>query len=153
MNKTEKQSNPFKEGGAAPAAGQDTVTLTVDGQQVTLTMDQLIQAAVSGLSRRGEMIRMAGASSRVPNGQVYANFIAAYPDVQPGDIPPEVWQDAQTEGSLVSAYRKYEIALLKARLQALEQNDRNRRQAVGPASGDGQPAQMDPVVAALRGEA
>ena len=150
MNKTEK--NPCKEGeGTAPAAG-DTVTLTVDGQQVTLTMDQLVQAAVSGLSRRGEMIRMAGASGRVPNGQVYANFIAAYPDVQPGDIPPEVWQDAQTEGSLVSAYRKYEIALLKAQLRALEQNDRNRRQAVGSAAGDGQPAQMDPVVAALRGE-
>ncbi len=152
MNKTDKQTNPFKEGEAAPPASGDTVTLTVDGQQITLTMDQLIQAAVSGLSRRGEMIRMAGASGQVPNGQVYANFIAAYPDVQPGDIPQEVWQDAQTEGSLVSAYRKYEIALLKARLQALEQNARNRQQAVGSAAGDGQPAQMDPVIAALRGE-
>ena len=72
--------------------------------------------------------------------------------MQPGDIPQEVWQDAQTEGSLVSAYRKYEIALLKAQLQALEQNARNRQQAVGSAAGDGQPAQMDPVIAALRGE-
>ena len=152
MNKTDKQTNPFKEGEAAPPANGDTVTLTVDGQQITLTMDQLIQAAVSGLSRRGEMIRMAGASGQVPNGQVYANFIAAYPDVQPGDIPQEVWQDAQTEGSLVSAYRKYEIALLKARLQALA-----IRISIPPAGcwlsrRDGQPAQMDPVIAALRGE-
>lgn len=148
----EEQENPFEEGQPAKAPQEETVTLTVDGQEITLTMEQLVQAAVSGLSRRGEVIRMAGAAGQVPDGQVYANFIAAYPEVQPGDIPQEVWQDAQMEGSLVSAYRKYEIALLKAKLKALEQNEANQRQAVGSAAGDGQPVQLDPVVAALRGE-
>lgn len=153
MNKTRTGAEPFAgEAQPAPRGAGDTVTLTVDGQEITLTMEQLIQAAESGLSRRGEVIRMAGASGQVPNGQVYANFIAAYPDVKPGDIPQEVWRDAQMEGSLVSAYRKYEIALLRARLRALEQNERNQRQAVGSAAGDGQPAQLDPIAAALRGE-
>ncbi|MGM9612891.1 MAG: hypothetical protein ACI3XZ_05245 [Butyricicoccus sp.] len=146
------QDNPFEEGQAVKTPQEETITLNVDGQDITLTMEQLVQAAVSGLSRRSEVIRMAGASSQVPDGQVYANFIASYPDVQPGDIPQEVWQDAQMEGSLVSAYRKYEIAQLKAKLAALEQNETNRRQAVGSAAGDGQPAQIDPVIAALRGE-
>ena len=149
--KPETQQNPFEDARTA-APEEETITLTVDGQEITLTMEQLVQAAISGLSRQGEMIRMAGAAGQVPDGQVYANFIASYPDVQPGDIPQEVWQDAQTEGSLVSAYRKYEIALLRAKLRALEQNDFNRRQAVGPAQGDGQPVQLDPVIAALRGE-
>lgn len=148
----QKKENPFEEGQSAKAPEEETVTLTVDGQEITLTMEQLVQAAVSGLSRRAEVIRMAGAAGQVPDGQVYANFIAAYPEVQPGDIPQEVWQDAQMEGSLVSAYRKYEIAQLRARLKALEQNAANRRQAVGSAAGDGQPSQIDPVVAALRGE-
>lgn len=145
-----KERNPFEERQPVAVPEEETITLNVDGQEIAVTMEQLIQAAISGLSRRGEMIRMAGASSQVPDGQVYANFIAAYPEVQPGDIPQEVWQDAQAEGSLVSAYRKYELAQLKARLQALEQNEKNQQQAVGSAAGDGQPAQMDPVVDALR---
>ena len=150
MNK--EKTNPFQQTESQTAPPEETITLHVDGQDITLTMEQLVDAAVSGLSRRGEMIRLAGAAGQVPSGQVYANFIAAYPDVQPGDIPQQVWQDAQTEGSLVSAYRKYEIALLKARLKALEQNEQNRKQVIGSAQGDGQPAQLDPVIAALRGE-
>ena len=114
-----KQDNPFEEGAKTPQ--EETIALTVDGQELTLTMEQLVQAAISGLSRRGEIIRMAGAAGQVPDG-------------------------------LVSAYRKYEIAQLKAKLAALEQNAVNREQAVGSAHGDGQPGQLDPVIAALRGE-
>ena len=150
-NLPEGQANPFEEG-AARAPQDERVTLVVDGEEIRLTMDELVQAAVSGLSRRAEVIRMAGAAGQVPSGQIYANFVAAYPEVQPGDIPPEVWEDAQMEGNLVSAYRKHEIAALKARLAALEQNERNRTQTVGPAVGDGQPAQIDPIIYALRGE-
>lgn len=151
-NLPEQQVNPFAEGEAQAAPQEQTITLEVDGQDITLNMDQLVAAAVSGLSRKAEIIRMTGAAGQVPSGQVYANFIAAYPEVQPGEIPAEVWEDAHMEGSLVSAYRKHEIAQLKGRLAALEQNERNRTQAVGPAAGDGQPAQTDPVIHALRGE-
>lgn len=147
-----QENNPFEEQPAPQDAQEQTITLEVDGQEIVLTMEQLVQAAMNGLSRRAEVVRMAGAAGQVPNGQVYANFIANYPAVQPGEIPPEVWQDAKMEGSLVSAYRKYEIGQLKARIAALEQNAVNRTQAVGSAAGDGQPAQLDPVVSALRGE-
>ena len=45
----------------------------------------------------------------MPNGQIYAAFVEEYPDVRPEDIPQQVWEWAQQEGSLVSAYRKWRL--------------------------------------------
>ena len=67
-------------------------------------------------------------------------------------IPQQVWEWAQQEGSLVSAYRKWEIAELRDELAALEMNQKNRRAAVGPAQSDGEPAGVDPVTLALLGK-
>ena len=75
----------------------------------------------------------------------------AAPDVRPEEIPPQVWEWAQQEGSLVSAYRKWEILELKDELAALEMNQKNRRAAVGPAQSDGEPSGVDPVTLALLG--
>lgn len=138
--------NPFDEN-AAPA--QEVYPVEVDGQTVPLTLEQLIEAAAAGLSKRSQAARMGRAAGQVPSGQIYAEFLAEYPDVRPQEIPEEVWRDAQEQGSLLAAYRKWENAQLKARLEALEQNDRNRRAAVGPAAGEGEPAYTDPVAAAL----
>lgn len=80
---------------------------------------------------------------------IYAAFVREYPEIKPEDIPSEVWQRAQEENSLVSAYRRYEIETLKAKLAALEKNAENEKNAVGPAAGDGEPAGTDPVIAAL----
>ena len=112
----------------------------------------------------------------MPNGQIYAAFVEEYPDVRPEEIPPQVWEWAQQEGSLVSAYgkweilelkdelaalemnrytyrayRKWEILELKDELAALEMNQKNRRAAVGPAQSDGEPSGVDPVTLALLG--
>ena len=73
------------------------------------------------------------------NAQTYPAFVEEYPDVRPEDIPQQVWEWAQQEGSLVSAYRKWEIAELRDELAALEMNQKNRRAAVGPAQSDGEP--------------
>lgn len=61
----------------------------------------------------------------------------------PEDIPQQVWEWAQQEGSLVSAYRKWEIAELRDELAALEMNRKNRRAAVGTAQTDGEPTGID----------
>ena len=37
-----KQDNPFEEGAKTPQ--EETIALTVDGQELTLTMEQLVQA-------------------------------------------------------------------------------------------------------------
>ena len=97
-------------------------------------------------------IRRNRAANGMPNGQIYAAFVEEYPDVRPEEIPPQVWEWAQQEGSLVSAYRKWEILTLKDELAALEMNQKNRRAAVGAAQSDGEPAGVDPVTLALLGK-
>ena len=146
--------NPFAQGAPAKAAqapAEQTFPVPVDGQTVELTLEQLIEAASLGLSKQNAYIRRNRAANGVPNGQIYAAFVEEYPDVRPEEIPQQVWQWAQQEGSLVSAYRKWEILELKDELAALEMNQKNRRAAVGPAQSDGEPAGVDPVTLALLG--
>ncbi|MGO5028057.1 hypothetical protein [Candidatus Agathobaculum pullicola] len=136
----------------AAQSGQQTYPVPVDGEMRELTLDELIQAASLGLSKQNAYIRRNRAANGMPNGQIYAAFVEEYPDVRPDEIPPQVWEWAQQEGSLVSAYRKWEILTLKDELAALEMNQKNRRAAVGPAQSDGEPAGVDPVTLALLGK-
>lgn len=151
-------ADPFAAGGAPaagdPAAqsGQQTFPVPVDGTVRELTLDELIQAASLGLSKQNAYVRRNRAANTMPSGQIYAAFVEEYPDVRPEEIPPQVWQWAQLEGSLVSAYRKWEILTLKDELAALEMNQKNRRAAVGAAQTDGEPAGVDPVSLALLGK-
>ena len=131
---------------------QQTFPVPVDGEMRQLTLNELIQAASLGLSKQIAYIRRNRAANGMPNGQIYAAFVEEYPDVRPDEIPPQVWEWAQQEGSLVSAYRKWEILTLKDELAALEMNQKNRRAAVGPAQSDGEPAGVDPVTLALLGK-
>ena len=146
--------NPFAQGAPAKAAqapAEQTFPVPVDGQTVELTLDELIQAASLGLSKQNAYVRRNRAANGIPNGQIYAAFVEEYPDVRPEDIPQQVWEWARQEGSLVSAYRKWEILTLKDELAAMEMNRKNRRAAVGPAQSDGEPAGVDPVTLALLG--
>ena len=146
--------NPFAQGAPAEAAqapAEQTFPVPVDGQPVELTLDELIQAASLGLSKQNAYVRRNRAANGIPNGQIYAAFVEEYPDVRPEDIPQQVWEWAQQEGSLVSAYRKWEILELKDELAAMEMNRKNRRAAVGPSQSDGEPAGVDPVTLALLG--
>ena len=136
--------NPFAQVQAAeiqPQENAQTYPVEVDGDIVELTLEELIDAAAQGLSRRNAYIRRNRAA-----------FVEEYPDVRPEDIPQQVWEWAQQEGSLVSAYRKWEIAELRDELAALEMNQKNRRAAVGPAQSDGEPVGADPVTLALLGK-
>lgn len=145
------QSAQTMPGDPAAQAGQQTYPVPVDGEMRQLTLDELIQAASLGLSKQNAYIRRNRAANGMPNGQIYAAFVEEYPDVRPEEIPPQVWEWAQQEGSLVSAYRKWEILELKDELAALEMNQKNRRAAVGPAQSDGEPSGVDPVTLALLG--
>lgn len=136
----------------AAASGAPTYPVTVDGETRDLTLDELIDAAARGLSKENGYVRRNRAAAGISDGQIYAAFVEEYPDVRPEDIPPEVWEWAQTEGSLISAYRKWELLTLKDELSALQMNQKNRKAAVGPAKGDGEPSGVDPVTLALLGK-
>lgn len=136
--------DPFAAAEAPVQSAETTYPVEADGEIHELTLDELIEAAAQGLSRHNAYVRRNRAANALPNGQIYAAFVEEYPDVRPEDIP-------QQEGSLVSAYRKWEIAELRDELAALEMNRRNRRAAVGTAQTDGEPAGIDPVTLALLG--
>ncbi len=141
-------------GAGAGAPDTQTYAVQVDGQTLALTREQLVQAAQAGLEAQNQAVQRehaADAPTASMNG-VYAAFIAEYPDVAPADIPPEVWQDAQAEGSLVAAYRKHEIAQLRAQLAALAKDRANRALEIGSAASDGEAPEGDPVVRALLGK-
>lgn len=138
--------DPFAAAEAPVQSAETTYPVEADGE-----IHELIEAAAQGLSRHNAYVRRNRAANALPNGQIYAAFVEEYPDVRPEDIPQQVWDWAQQEGSLVSAYRKWEIAELRDELAALEMNRRNRRAAVGTAQTDGEPAGIDPVTLALLG--
>ena len=83
-----------------PQDTEQTYAVTVDGQTLELTLEQLIAAAEQGLSRAND------AAKRSQNGgqsNVYQSFLSAYPDINAQDIPPEVWDDANRSGDLLGA--------------------------------------------------
>ena len=153
MQKTAMNPNPEQEMTVNPFAQEQTAEIQPQENAQTYPVEEeLIDAAAQGLSRRNAYIRRNRAANAMPNGQIYAAFVEEYPDVRPEDIPQQVWEWAQQEGSLVSAYRKWEIAELRDELAALEMNQKNRRAAVGPAQSDGEPTGADPVTLALLGK-
>lgn len=76
----------------------------------------------------------------------YHRFFESYPDVNPADIPDDVWQQVGQGESLLGAYRSYENAQLKAKLAALEQNEKNKQAAVGSLAGEAGQDEVDPFL-------
>lgn len=78
--------NPFAQEQAAeipPQENAQTYPVEVDGDIVELTLEELIDAAAQGLSKRNAYIRRNRAANAMPNGQIYAAFVEEYPDVRP----------------------------------------------------------------------
>lgn len=134
-------------------------TVMVDGEEMQLTLEQLIAAAEQGLSRANQSVRadgMAGSQPGMPaegqSGDVYNRFLQAYPDVCPTDIPESVWEQANRTGDLLEAYRVFEIAQLRQELADLKLNQKNRERDVGSARSDGESRITDPIILALLGK-
>lgn len=134
-------------------------TVTVDGEEMQLTLEQLIAAAEQGLSRANRSARADGMAGSQPgmtaegqSGDVYNRFLQAYPDVCPTDIPESVWEQANRTGDLLEAYRVFEIAQLRQELADLKLNQKNRERDVGSARSDGESRITDPIILALLGK-
>lgn len=147
----------------SPQGTEQTYAVTVDGQTLELTLEQLIAAAEQGLSRAndaakngqtGEMPEQMNGAMRGQFAQpnIYQSFLSAYPDINAQDIPPEVWDEANRSGDLLGAYRAYEIRKLREELEQLRKNADNRRMDVGSARSDGENNITDPIILALMGK-
>lgn len=131
---------------------EQTYSVTVDGQTLELTLEQLIAAAEQGLSKANAAARRGQEAGNMPNGDIYQAFLNEYPDIQAEEIPPEVWDSANRSGDLLGAYRTYEIRKLREELEELRKNAENRRMDVGSARSDGENNITDPIVLALMGK-
>jgi len=78
----------------------------------------------------------------------YEDFLTAFPDVKPNEIPAEVWQEVNNGTTLTRAYKEYalekENATLKAKLEAFEKgeaaektNQANANSTTGSVTGNG----------------
>lgn len=149
MNRKPNNPMPQESGGMIPE--EELYTVVVDGEEIGLTLEQLIQAAQDGLSKANQTARTANVTGSVPGGDVYQSFLNEYPDIRPTDIPSEVWEMANQTGDLLGAYRAYEIKKLREELEAYRKNEENRKMNVGSAQTDGEASILDPIVAALLG--
>ena len=135
-----------------PQDTEQTYAVTVDGQTLELTLEQLIAAAEQGLSRANDAAKRSQNGGQDGQSNVYQSFLSAYPDINAQDIPPEVWDDANRSGDLLGAYRAFEIRKLREELEQLRKNADNRRMDVGSARSDGENTITDPIILALMGK-
>lgn len=81
--------------------------------------------------------------SAAQRAQMFRAFIAEYPGVKPEEIPKEVWTECARTGDLAGAYRKHENAKLKAELEELKLNQRNKERSTGSWQSAGAPTPKD----------
>ena len=60
----------------------------------------------------------------------YEQFLKDFPDVNPEEIPKEVFEDAENS-SLSSAYMKWQVKELQKQLEVAKQNEKNKEASVG----------------------
>lgn len=72
--------------------------------------------------------------------KMYGEFLSAYPDTKPEEIPPEVWQAVKKGETLLSAYTRYENKQLREKLAGTQQqqqtqqaNEKNAAASTGSA--------------------
>lgn len=70
------------------------------------------------------------AKKEAAKNKEYEDFLTAFPDVNPEDIPKEVFEEAQNT-SLSNAYMKWEIKNLKDQLSIAKTNEKNAKASVG----------------------
>ena len=78
----------------------------------------------------------------------YEDFLKAFPDVNPEDIPKEVFEDAENS-SLTNAYMKWQVKELQRQLDVAKTNEKNREASVGGVTDTGptkQKTEKDPFL-------
>ena len=66
----------------------------------------------------------------------YEDFLKNFPDVNPDDIPKEVFEDAENS-DLSTAYMKYKLKDLENKLKVAKQNEENSASTVGGVTDTG----------------
>lgn len=76
--------------------------------------------------------------------EMFAGFLRAYPDVKADSIPKEVWEDAGRTFDLTGAYQRWENRQLRAEIETLRQNEKNKGRSTGSRKTVGATTPKDP---------
>lgn len=64
-------------------------------------------------------------------------FCKAFPGVEAKDIPQAVWEEVRGGANLTSAYTRYENKQLRAQIEAMQQNEKNKNRSTGSRQSSG----------------
>lgn len=133
-------------------AAKEGLDKSVALQRVKLDRDR---KAFEAEKSQKEAEKKAKEDAEKAQSQDLLRFIQEYPNVQPQDIPKEVWDKVHKEGvSLVSAYSAFENKKLrqevqewKSKYETAEQNAKNKERSTGSqaTAGAGPSKKKDPI--------
>lgn len=93
----------------------------------------------------------AATQAEAKKQEMINTFLAEFPNVNATEIPAEVWNACRESGDLAGAYRKYtssqkdsEISRLKAEIETLKQNQKNKDRSTGSRKSVGATTPKDP---------
>lgn len=95
--------------------------------------------------------REAEEQKRAAMQKQYMDFLREYPDLAVSDIPQEVWERVEKGMELTAAYALYENKTLKTKVKQQEQNEVNRKKAVGPIKSENADGNTDAFLQGLFG--
>lgn len=137
---------------AQALAKKEGLDQTVALQQVKLNRRE---KAFEAKQSKENAEKKAKEDAEKAQSQELLRFIREYPDVQPQDIPKEVWDKVHKDGvSMVSAYSAYENKKLrqevqkwKSKFETAEQNRKNKERSTGSqaTAGAGSSKKKDPI--------
>lgn len=121
-------------------------------QRIKLDKDR---KAFEAEKARKEAERKAKNEAEEKQNRDILSFVQAYPEVQPQDIPKEVWDSVHRDGiSLTAAYSAFEnkklreeVKAWKSKAETAEQNYKNQQRSTGSQStaGVGTATKKDPI--------
>lgn len=121
-------------------------------QRIKLDRDR---KAFEAEKARKEAERKAKNEAEEKQNRDILSFVQAYPEVQPQDIPKEVWDSVHRDGiSLTAAYSAFEnkklreeVKAWKSKAETAEQNYKNQQRSTGSQStaGVGTTQKKDPI--------
>ena len=121
-------------------------------QRIKLDRDR---KAFEAEKARKEAERKAKNEAEEKQNRDILSFVQAYPEVQPQDIPKEVWDSVHRDGiSLTAAYSAFEnkklreeVKAWKSKAETAEQNYKNQQRSTGSQStaGVGTATKKDPI--------
>lgn len=93
------------------------------------------------------------AEQKAAEQKMYSDFLEAYPDIKPEEIPVDVWKEVKAGRNLTDAYVRYENKRLKDEMSKYQQqqqtqqaNDKNAGTSTGAVKNLTKPQMQDPFL-------